>query len=124
MSGCERDVVHERIEPNVGDEARAETFRERDAPFQPRCGARDAEVAERVPTACLSNISLVHWEDLCARDPLAACVRISVMMHRSLANLQAVLVQPDAYRGAKSAAAVIGFPAAIREARRGESCRI
>ncbi len=45
-----------------------------------------------------------------ARDPLAACVRISVMMHRSLANLQAVLVQPDAYRGAKSAAAVIGFP--------------
>ena len=41
--GREADVVHERVEPDVGDEVRIE--RQLDPPLQPRLRARDAEVA-------------------------------------------------------------------------------
>ena len=44
--GGDGDVVHQRVEPDVGDEVRVE--RERDAPVQPRRRAADAEVFEGV----------------------------------------------------------------------------
>ena len=45
VAGGVGDVVYERVEPHVGDEARAERLGKRDAPLQPRRRARNAEVA-------------------------------------------------------------------------------
>jgi hypothetical protein len=50
-----------------------------------------------------------------ARDPYDACVRLSAMMHRSFADLRAVLAAPDRYRRRRRAGAVIVFPGALDE---------
>jgi hypothetical protein len=45
-------------------------------------------------------------------DPLSACIRISAMMHRSLADLHTVLEAPDEFRARKrgQAAPLVAFP--------------
>jgi Protein of unknown function (DUF3135) len=46
-----------------------------------------------------------------ARDPLQACIRLSAMMHRSFADLHAVLTAPDRYRSrTRRVAQVLAFP--------------
>lgn len=43
-------------------------------------------------------------------DALAACIRLSAMMHRSLAQLQGVLAEPNVYRQHAEPGTVLGFP--------------
>jgi hypothetical protein len=51
-----------------------------------------------------------------ARDPYDACLRLSAMMHRSFADLRAVLAAPDRYRRPRHrAATIIVFPTAPDE---------
>jgi hypothetical protein len=45
-----------------------------------------------------------------APDAMAACVKLSAMMHRSLARLQGVLAEPDVYRRPADSAVLLGFP--------------
>lgn len=43
-------------------------------------------------------------------DALAACIRLSAMMHRSLAQLQRVLAEPNGHRQHTQPGTVLGFP--------------
>lgn len=45
-----------------------------------------------------------------APDALVACIRLSAMMHTSLARLQGVLAEPDVYRQPAPTATLLGFP--------------
>ena len=47
-----------------------------------------------------------------SRDPLSACIRISAMMHRSLADLHTVLEAPDEFRARQNGreAHLVSFP--------------
>jgi Protein of unknown function (DUF3135) len=54
----------------------------------------------------------IEMERRRAPDPLAACVRLSQLMHQSLSELHTVLNEPNGYRRVPTttAANVLGFP--------------
>jgi len=75
------------------------------------------EIIRRAPTDTarrrLEGLKFrIDMERRRAPDALAACVRISALMHSSLADLQHALSAPGGYRAPKSrrAARLLGFP--------------